>query len=491
MRILLVSSEVEPFAKTGGLADVAGSLPLELARLGHDVRVAMPKYRAVDELRFNLVPILDEIIVRLGDTSYLTQIKRSYFPKTQVPVYFVQCHSCFDRDGLYQENGVDYHDNEVRFGVFCKAVIWLLKALDWMPDVIHCNDWQTALIPIFLHNDSEVAAADPAFTRMKVLYTIHNLAYQGLFELDSLKRLGLPLSLFTPEKLEFYGKINLMKGGIVFADAVSTVSRRYAEEIQTPEFGCGLDGLLRQRRDRLYGIMNGIDYTIWDPQRDPHLPVHYSPKSLGGKTRCKKALQKELGLEENTDIPLVAMISRLDPQKGFDLVVEALEAIMAENLQFVLLGTGQPRYHEIFGEAAKRWPGRMSVNLRLDVPLSHRIEAGADIFLMPSRYEPCGLNQLYSMRYGTIPVVRHTGGLADSVTDACETNIKAGTATGFVFEDFSAHAMMEALRRAFSAYKKKPLWRQLQRTAMAQDFSWHASAKKYEDLFTKMTSGQV
>ncbi len=486
MRILLVSSEVDPFAKTGGLADVAGSLPLELARLGHDVRVAMPKYGVVDEERFALVPILDEIIVRLGDTSYLTQIKRSYFPKSQVPVYFVQNHSLYDRAGLYQENGVDYRDNDVRFGVFCKAVIWLLKALDWIPDIIHCNDWQTALIPIFLRNDAEVVSADPALAKIKVLYTIHNLAYQGLFELDSMKRLGLPLSLFTPDKLEFYGKMNLMKGAIVFADAISTVSRRYAEEIQTPEFGCGLDGLLRHRREQLYGIMNGIDYSTWDPQKDPYLPVHYGPNSLGGKTRCKKALQAELGLEEQTKRPLIGMITRLDPQKGLDLVEESLEEIMGWGVQFVLLGTGQPRYHEFFEQAAKRWAGQISVNLRLDIPLSHRIEAAADIFLMPSRYEPCGLNQLYSMRYGTIPVVRRTGGLADSVTDANDENLAAGTATGFVFDDYTAPAMREALKRAVSAFQNKPLWRQLQRTAMAQDFSWQASAKKYEELFLKM-----
>jgi len=490
MRILVVSSEVYPFAKTGGLADVAGSLPLELARLGHDVRVAMPKYAVVDEARFNLVPILDEIIVRLGDTSYLTQIKRSFFPDSNVPVYFVQNHSLFGRPGLYQENGEDYRDNDIRFGVFCKAVLWLMKALDWQPDVIQCNDWQTALIPIFLRNDPEVAAADPIFPKLKVLYTIHNLAYQGLFERDTLMRLGLAPSLFTPEKLEFYGKVNLMKGGILYADAISTVSRRYAEEIQTPEYGCGLDGLLRERRDRLFGIMNGIDYNVWNPQTDPHLPVHYGPNSLGGKTRCKKALQAELGLEVNGDTPLVAMVTRLDPQKGLDLVAEALDAIMAEKLQFVLLGMGHPHFHELFESAAKRWPGRMSVNLRLDIPLSHRIEAGADIFLMPSRFEPCGLNQLYSMRYGTIPVVRRTGGLADSVVDATDENIANGKATGFVFEEYRAAAMMDALRRALSAFKKKPLWRQLQRTAMAQDFSWSASAKKYVEVFERILAEQ-
>lgn len=486
MRILLVASEVFPFAKTGGLADVAGSLPLALASMGHDVRVAMPKYGAVDETRYNLVPILDEIIVRLGDTSYLTQIKRSFFPETNVPIYFVQNHSLFGRAGLYQENGTDYTDNDVRFGVFCKAVLWLIKALDWQPDIIHCNDWQTALIPIYLRHDAEVAAADPAFAKQKVLFTIHNLAYQGLFGWDSLARLGLSPSLFAPDKLEFYGKLNLMKGAILYSDAISTVSRRYAEEIQTQEFGCGLDGLLCQRREKLFGIMNGIDYSVWDPRTDPHLPVHYSANSLGGKTRCKKALQAELGLEVKADVPLVAMITRLDPQKGLDLVAQAMDELMKENVQFVLLGSGHPEFHEFFEAAARKYPQRMSVNLRLDIPLSHRIEAGADIFLMPSRFEPCGLNQLYSMRYGTIPVVRRVGGLADSVTDATEENITQGTATGFVFDDYSPEAMMGALRRALAAYEKKPLWRQLQRTGMAQDFSWDASARQYVELFENM-----
>jgi starch synthase len=487
MRILLVASEVVPFAKTGGLADVAGALPLELARQGHDVRVAMPRYGTIDETRFDLVPILDEIVVHLGDTSYLTQIKRSYFPRTQVPVYFVQNHSLFNRGGLYQENGVDYRDNDLRFGVFCKAVIWLLKALDWIPDVIHCNDWQTALIPIFLRNDEEVAAADPQLPHLKVLYTIHNLAYQGLFEADTLRRLGLGFRLFTADKLEFFGKVNLMKGGIVFSDELSTVSPRYAQEIQTPEFGCGLEGLLLERRKHLHGIMNGIDEAEWNPQTDTNLPVHYSVRSLGGKTRCKKALQTELDLQPQPDTPLLAMISRLDPHKGFDLVAAALDQIMAEDMQFVLLGTGQPNYHEFFEKAATRYPGRMSVNLRFDNPLAHRLQAGADLFLMPSRFEPCGLNQLYAMHYGTIPVVRRTGGLADSVIDATEENLANGTATGFVFDEYSPEAMMAALRRALATYRKKPLWRQLQKTGMQRDFSWRHAAQQYVELYRRMT----
>jgi starch synthase len=486
MRILYVASEVVPFAKTGGLADVAGALPLELARQGHDVRVAMPKYGTIDESRFDLVPILDEIVVRLGDTSYLTQIKRSYFPQTNVPVYFVQNQSLFGRKGLYQENGVDYTDNDVRFGVFCKAVIWILKALDWIPDIIHCNDWQTALIPVFLRNDHEVRVADPHLSRIKVLYTIHNLAYQGVFERYTLTRLGLPSELFTPESMEFFGKVNFMKGGIVFADEISTVSKRYAEEIQTPEYGCGLDGLLRSRRNQLHGIMNGIDYTVWDPATDPLIPFHYSFRSIGGKTRCKKALQTNLGLECNAQVPLLGMISRLDPQKGFDLVAAGIEQLLEKKVQFVLLGTGMPEYHTLFESIAKRWPSQASVNLRFDNALAHQIEAGADIFLMPSRFEPCGLNQLYSMRYGTIPVVRRTGGLADSVVDTTPETLANGLATGFVFDEYSTEALLATIDRALAAYRQKSVWRQLQKNGMEKDFSWAASAHKYIELYTRM-----
>ncbi len=487
MRILIVASEVVPFAKTGGLADVAGALPVELARKGHDVRVAMPKYAVVDETRFELIPILNEIIVRLGDTSYMTQIKRSYFPQTQIPVYFVQSQALYGRVGLYQENGEDYRDNDVRFGVFCKAVIWLLKALDWMPDVIHCNDWQTALIPIYLRHDPEVAAADPQLPPLPVLFTIHNLAYQGLFTFESLGRLGLEASLFTPDKLEFFGKLNLLKGGILFSNEISTVSPRYAQEIQTPEYGCGLEGLLQSRRDHLQGIMNGIDTEAWNPQTDPHIPFHYSVRSIGGKTRCKKALQEKLGLVVDAARPLVGMISRLDPQKGFDLVKECLGAIMGEDLEFVLLGTGMPEYEAFFAEAASQYPGRMSVNLRFDNALAHQIYAGADIFLMPSRFEPCGLNQLYAMRYGTIPVVRRTGGLADSVIDATQENLAHGTATGYVFDEFAPEALMNALRRALAGYRQKPIWRQLQKAGMERDFSWAAAAEQYITLYKQMT----
>lgn len=489
MRILIVSSEVVPFAKTGGLADVAGALPLALAELGHDVRVAMPKYAAVDDEHYHLIPILEEIVVKLGDgIAYTTQVKRTVFPHSEVPVYFIQNHQLFGRPGLYQENGVDYPDNALRFAVFCKAVIWLMLALDWVPDIIHCNDWQTALIPVYLRTDPEVTA-NSQLSAPRILYTIHNLAYQGLFEPEFVEKLGIQPSLFHPSGLEFYGKLNLMKGGILFADEISTVSRRYAEEIQTPEYGCGLEGLLRQRSEHLHGIMNGIDERVWNPETDLLLPFRYSFRSIGGKTRCKKALQAELGLPVDANVPLLGMISRLDRQKGFDLLAEVLDQLMENDLQFVLLGTGAPEYHQLFEKAAQRWPQKMSVNLRFDNTLAHRIEAGADIFLMPSRFEPCGLNQLYSMKYGTPPVVRETGGLADSVVDATPENLERGIATGFVFRPYESAAMMEAITRSLALYRKKPLWRKLQKAGMEKDFSWRASAKLYVELFERMLSG--
>lgn len=486
MRILVVSSEVVPFAKTGGLADVAGALPIELARLGHDVRVAMPKYAAVDDGKFHLLPILDEIIVRFGQQSHATQIKRTVFPGTDVPVYFVQNTQFFGRQGLYQQNGVDYPDNAIRFAVFCKAVIWLLKGLDWIPDVIHCNDWQTALVPVYLRTEGDMLG-DEALANVKLLYTIHNLAYQGLFDPSQAPAVGVSEELFHPAGLEFYGKLNLMKGGIIFSDEVSTVSRRYAGEIQTPEYGCGLEGVLTARRAHLHGIINGIDYSVWNPETDKLIPHRYSQRSLAGKAKCKAALQEETGLDRDPDAPLIGIISRLDQQKGFDLITEALDDIIAAGAQIVLLGTGAPEFHEQFEAAALRHSGKLSANLRFDNTLAHRIEAGSDMFLMPSRFEPCGLNQLYSLKYGTLPVVRRTGGLEDSIVDATPDAVKAGTATGFVFDGYTADEMLAAIRRALDLFAKKTTWKKIQKTAMAQDFSWTASAKIYEALFRKMT----
>lgn len=487
LKILIVSSEVTPFAKTGGLADVAGALPRALSAMGDDVRVVMPKYGTIDDEKYHLLPILGDIFVRLGGRTFTAHIKRSHLPGSRVPVYFVLNSAFFERDGLYQADGRDYADNAVRFAFFCTAVVWLLKGLDWVPDVIHCNDWQTALIPVYLRNHPDMTA-DPALQQARVVFTIHNLAYQGIFPLEDGPTIGIGPELLHPKALEFYGRMNLMKGGLVFSDALTTVSRRYAEEIQTAEFGCGLEGLLQERRGDLTGIMNGADYEVWNPETDPLIPAQYSAADLSGKAKCKEILQRETGLEPDADAPLIGIISRLDPQKGFDLIGAGLDAIVAAGAQIVLLGTGMPEYHLIFERAAKRHPGRISANLRFDNALAHRIEAGADMFLMPSRYEPCGLNQLYSLRYGTVPIVRATGGLADSVTDATAAGIRSGKSTGFVFEEYSETALLKTVKRAIKLFGDRERWTQLMRNGMKCDFSWTAAARQYAALYERLSS---
>jgi starch synthase len=485
LKILFVSSEVVPFAKTGGLADVAGALPLALAKLGHDVRTVMPRYASIDDAKYNLLPILDEIRVRIGEQNHTAYIKKTVFPDTKVPVYFVANEPFFGRAHLYGDGGGDYRDNATRFWFFCKTVLWLLKGLDWTPDVIHCNDWQSAAIPILLRTDPELLA-DEAWRGVRVLYTIHNLAYQGLFSLEEALHMGVSEDLWHPSALEFWGKLSLMKGGIVFSDAITTVSRRYAEEIQTPEYGCGLEGLLEDVKERLFGILNGIDTTVWDPASDAHLPAQFSAKDLAGKAICKAALQKEMRLPARADVPLLGIVSRLDNQKGFDLIAQVMEKLLEHDVQAVLLGTGAEEYHTLFEQIAEANSGKVSAQLRFDNGLAHRIEAGSDIFLMPSRYEPCGLNQMYSLRYGTVPVVRRTGGLADSIVDTTPEALKAGRATGFMFDAYDAAALWKTMQRALEMFKDKAAWRSLMRAGMAMDFSWNASAKKYEALYEKL-----
>lgn len=486
MKILVVSSEAVPFAKTGGLADVAGALPRALHTLGHDVRVIVPRYRSVSIEKFLLRPLLDEMIVHFPGNWQVGSIWHSAFPGTDIPVYFVRHDHYFDRDGLYGENGEDYADNAERFAFFSMAAIWTLKGIDWQPDIIHCNDWQSALIPTYLRNLS-ILRSDPFYSPIRTLYTIHNLAYQGSFGSAVLPRIGLDYSVYHPDGLEFFGSVNLMKAGIVYADALSTVSRQYAREIQAKEFGCGLDGILKARAERLDGIMNGIDYSVWNPELDEYIAEHYSPSNLAGKARCKQALQKANGLPEKAEVPLIGMISRLDKQKGFDLLEECLDKIMELDLQMVILGTGDPEYHALLEAAAKKYPDRLGVNLTFNNPLAHQIEAGADMFLMPSRYEPCGLNQLYSLKYGTIPIVRKTGGLADSIVNANQTSIRSGKGTGFVFQKYAAKGLFTAIKRAYTMYRENPdLWGKLVQNAMAQNFSWDISARAYVALFEKV-----
>lgn len=489
MKILIASPEVVPFAKTGGLADVAGALPKALAALGHDVRVVMPRHRDVDVDRFHLVPVMKELDVFMGNHRYRGQVLRATFPGTDLPVYFIQNDTLFDREGLYGVGGKDFPDNPIRFAFFSLATIWMLKGLDWSPDVIQANDWQSALIPTYLKN-WPILYSDPFFNSIRVLYTIHNLSYQGLADPAVLPELGIDWSLFTSDGLEFFDQVNLMKAGIVYADHISTVSRTYAREIQTPECGCGLEGVLQARAAILTGILNGIDTAVWDPETDPHLPAHYSARDLTGKAECKAALQRRFGLPVKPATPVIGMISRLVDQKGFDLVAEAFEALLALGVQFVILGTGERKYEELLRALAAKHPQQLAVALTFDEPLAHQIEAGADMFLMPSRFEPCGLNQLYSLRYGTVPIVRRTGGLADSVVGVKPDTLAQGKATGFVFTKPTADELIRTVRRAVEMCTGDSVgWRRLVETAMAQDFSWEASARAYEQLFRRMTRG--
>ncbi len=483
LKILLVSSEVVPFAKTGGLADVAGALPVALEKLGHEVCVAMPKYGTIDAAKWNFSGEIMAFDVTLGNDSKTAIIRKGNLPDSNVTIYFIQNDEYFNRKELYGESGQDYEDNAQRFAFFSMAVLTMLKNLNWQPDIIQCNDWQTALIPTYLKT---VLNADDFFNKIKTLYTIHNLAYQGSFSKYKIFVIGLNWDYFNSNSVEFYDNINFMKAGLIYSDKLSTVSEGYSQEIQTSEFGCGLEGVLKFRRNDLYGIINGIDYNVWNPETDEYIIKNFSVKNTTGKTACKKDLQKICNLPVGAAVPLIGIISRLADQKGFDLIAEVIDQIMALDLQIVLLGTGDPKYHSLFNEIGAKYPKKIGVNLKFDNKLAHQIEAGSDMFLMPSRYEPCGLNQLYSLKYGTVPIVRNTGGLADSIVDYTPAANKKGDATGFKFHNYKSDELLEVIKRALAAYKAKPQWYKLRKNCMLKDFSWNASAKKYESLFLKM-----
>ncbi len=487
-RICFCTSEAVPFAKTGGLADVAGALPRALAEVGCDIRVALPGYRAIDRGTFGFRPI-GAAGVPCGAERVQVQFLESRLPGSTVPVYLIDHAPSFGRPGLYGEAGTDYADNLERFTVFGRGVLALLRHLGWAPHVVHCQDWQTGLLPVWLR----VEPRDAVLAGAATLMTVHNLAYQGLFPPDRLPVTGLSRDLFTPNGIEFYGKINLLKGGLVFADLLSTVSEQYAREIRTAEFGCGLEGVLRERAGDLIGILNGVDYSSWDPAGDRLIPARYTADDLSGKRTCKADLQRTQGLTVDPGAPLLGMITRLADQKGLDLVAATLNHILDLGAQLVLLGTGDPKYHTLFEQLHGRHPDRVGVTLGFDDGLAHRIEAGADVFLMPSRYEPSGLNQLYSLRYGTVPVVRKTGGLADTIVDATPEAIRRGGANGFVFEEYSPAAFLDAVTRAVRMFKDQRAWRQIQQVGMRQDFSWGRSARRYLDAYRGLIAarGQV
>jgi starch synthase len=464
----MVSSEAAPFAKTGGLADVVGSLPLALRSYGDDVAVVIPRYQTI-ELK-PLRRVWDNLAVYFGPDAYPFSI---YQAPAEYPVYLVDCPPLYDRKGFYGESGLDYPDNHIRFAVFCRAALSVARVL-FRTDIFHCHDWQTGLVPAYLRT---TLATDPTFLGCRTLFTIHNLGYQGLFPKTALADVALDPSVFRPDGMEFFGRVSYIKAGIEFADALNTVSPTYAREIQTPEYGFGLDGALRDRANALSGILNGVDYAEWNPRTDPLIPAHYSAENLSGKALCKRKLLDEFGLPpEAMNRPLLGIVSRFTRQKGTDLLAEIADQLVAEDVYLVALGTGDPEYEDFFRVMQQEYPGRVAVRIGFDNGLAHRIEAGADIFLMPSHYEPCGLNQIYSLHYGTVPVVRATGGLDDTIKEG----------TGFKFTEYSGLALLEAIRTAVRAYADRDGWQRMMRQGMHEDFSWKTSAAAYSDLYRRL-----
>lgn len=456
IKVLFCSSEVLPFVKTGGLADVSGSLPIALEKLGVDIRIAMPKYKGID--------------------------KKTATIGKNINVHFIENDTYFVRDALYGDRNGDFPDNLDRFAYYSRKTLELLKELNFKPGIIHSNDWQCALIPIYLKN---IFIKDEFYKDIKTIFSIHNLAYQGIFSKEGFPRLGLDRGLFNINGLEYYDKINLMKGAIIFSDIVTTVSPTYAKEIQTEEYGCGLNGLLTEHSKKIFGILNGLDYNLWNPAKDKIIAKRYSFSMLRDKYINKINLQNEAGLEVNEDIPLFGLISRLVDQKGLDILAGCLSEMLKRPLQFILLGTGEERYHRIFEEAKRNHPNKVSVTLGYDAVLAQKIYAGSDIFLMPSRYEPCGLGQIISLKYGTVPLVRKTGGLADTIVDVTEN---PNTGNGFVFTEYSSSALLNTIDRVLSFYSDRIAWKSVIQRGMNADFSWKASAKKYLELYINLTS---
>lgn len=477
MKALIASSEVVPFAKTGGLADVAGTLVNELKKAGVDADIILPLYRRIKQSAkdWEIKPLNKEISVPLGN-----EIEKGMLWKGSTSegadAYFIENDKFYDRDGLYGTPEGDYPDNASRFIFYSRGVIESVKALGLNIDIIHCNDWQTGLIPVYLKTIYR-----DEFPETSTIMTVHNLGYQGIFPKGDMPLTGLGWDMFHMEALEFYGKLTLLKGGLLFADVITTVSKTYAKEIQTPEYGFGLENVLSKRSGELYGIVNGIDYSEWQPWKDKLIPARYNKKNLSGKTECKKRLQIECGLPDD-DSPLIGMVTRLSSQKGLDLVAEALEGIVESGAQIIILGIGDEHFHKVLSDLQTKYSRSISVTIGFDNILAHKIYAGSDIFLMPSLYEPCGLGQLIALRYGTIPVARRTGGLADTIA---EYNPSTEAGTGFLFDMYSPEQMLGAVKQAVETFKDKKAWEQIQKNAMSQDFSWHKSAKEYHALYKK------
>jgi len=468
----MVSSEAAPFAKTGGLADVVGALPAALAEFGDQAAVVLPRYGSIDLKTARRV--WDRLYVHFGPAMYETTI---YQAPATCPVYLVDCPELFDRKGFYGESGLDYPDNHIRFAVFARAALGVARNL-FRTEIFHCHDWQSGLVPAYLRT---TFSTDPTFLGCRTLFTIHNLGYQGLFPKTAAGEVGLEPGLLVPDGMEFFGQLSYIKGGIAYADALNTVSPTYAREIQTPEYGFGLDGALRARSAQLSGILNGVDYQEWSPDADPHIPARYSAEDISGKATCKRQLLAEFGLPEGAmDRPLLGIVSRFTRQKGTDLIAEIAAQVVGLDAYLVALGTGEREYEDFFRAMQQQFPGRVAVKVGFDNGLAHRVEAGSDMFLMPSRYEPCGLNQIYSLRYGTVPVVRATGGLDDTIEEG----------TGFKFAEYTGTALLGAIRGAVAAYADREGWQAMMHRGMEKDFSWRTSAAAYSALYRRLLAAR-
>src|SRR5665213_2370716 len=476
MHIVFAASECAPWAKTGGLADVVSALPRTLVKLGHKVSVFIPYYRQVAKAVPHAAVVLPSVTIPYPSYNRFIRIRDGGLTEG-VQMYFVDCPEFFDRESFYSTPSGDYPDNAERFGLLSRAVIEATKVLG-VPDVFHVHDWQTAMLAVLLRS---TYFFDPVLRHVPAVLTIHNAGYQGWFPPQTMETLLLPWDMFTFEKLEQNDSLNFLKGGIVYSDALTTVSRTYAEEIKTPEFGNGLEGVLRQRNGDLFGILNGVDYEEWDPAIDPHIAAHYTAENLAGKKECRRDLLHAFGMEKvDADTAVIGIVSRFATQKGFDFIVEIMDRLVQQDMVLLMLGNGEEYYERLLTEMAERYPSKVRVQVKYDNVMAHKVEAGSDMFLMPSRYEPCGLSQIYSLRYGTVPVVRATGGLDDTVQ-----NFDAGTkqGTGFKFEEYNGLALVDCVRRAIATYRDADTWRIVQTNGMAKDFSWKASAASYVTVY--------
>ena len=478
MNILFAVSEAAPFAKTGGLADVAGALPTALAERGHKVHLFLPLYREIKERQPKLTETAS-ITIPMGTKKVVGSIVSLPSQHPNLSISLVRQDDFFDRPFLYGPAGKEYPDNGIRFIFFCRAVLEAVTALDLKIDIYHSHDWQTALIPVYL----KTLYKDLPRYQGSSLFTIHNLGYQGIQDKELMPMTGLDWKEFTFERLEFFDRLNFLKGGLVYADALSTVSQAYSREIEQPEFGFGLESVLQLRRNDLYGILNGVDYKEWNPADDPLISNHFKLGKMAGKKLCKKKLALAFNLPHEARLPLIGMVSRLVPQKGFDLILPLLKKAVEFAAQFIFLGTGDPEIEDGLESLARQYPSQVAFIQGYDNRLAHLIEAGSDIFLMPSHYEPCGLNQMYSLRYGTVPLVRAVGGLDDSITSF---NLENGSGNGFKFNAYTTTALEQTLKEALQLYQKPRLWRKLRQNGMRNDFSWSQSAIKYEELYKKI-----